>query len=105
MKGPLKAETRWLSELYDAFLSLESPDECRRFLADLCTPGELTALADRWRVVQLLREGMPYRRIYEKTGVSTATVTRVARSYEHGEGGYLLVLERMTTPVLAEVGE
>jgi len=80
--------------LFGAILKLETLDECVNFFTDLCTPGELLALADRWQVAQLLDEGMPYRAIYEKTGVSTATVTRVARCLEHGKG-YRLLLSRM----------
>lgn len=58
------------------------------FLIDLCTPAELRALSDRWRVVPLLKAGEPYRVIYEKTGVSVTTVGRIARTIELGEGGY-----------------
>jgi TrpR-related protein YerC/YecD len=68
----------------------------RAFLEDLCTPAEILAMADRWRVAQLLDEGLPYRQIYEKTGVSTATVTRVARSLALGAGGYRAALARGT---------
>ncbi len=79
--------------LFEALLKLESIEECHKFFADLCTPAEMTAMTDRWRVAQLLDEGMAYRQIYEKTGVSTATVTRVARSLEYG-AGYRLLLDR-----------
>jgi TrpR-related protein YerC/YecD len=56
---------------------------------------ELVAMADRWRVARLVAKEIPYRKIYEKTGVSTATVTRVARSLARGEGGYQLLLDRL----------
>ncbi len=79
-------------ELLHAILKLETIDEMRKFFSDLCTPAELQAMSDRWQVAQLLQEGLPYRTIYEKTGVSTATVTRVARCLEYGEG-YRLVLK------------
>lgn len=66
------------------------------FLRDLCTPAELEAMADRWRVVPLLRKGVPYREIYDLTGVSVTTIGRVARSLEHGAGGYAVALERLS---------
>lgn len=81
-------------DLCEALLRLETPEECRKFLEDLCTPQELHALADRWRVARLLAKGVPYRRIYDQTGVSTATVTRVSRSLTYGAGGYQRALER-----------
>ena len=89
-----KIETRTIRELCEALSHLESPEEFRRFLTDLCTPMELVAMADRWRVAKQLARDVPYRRIYEKTGVSTATVTRVARSMTRGEGGYMLLINR-----------
>ncbi len=92
MRQISKTQALQLRELCQALLALESVDECRRFLTDLCTPGELTALADRLQVARLIEDGVPYRRIYEKTGVSTATVTRVARALSYGEGGYRAVL-------------
>ncbi len=84
-----------LNELCAAFASLLNPEEFRRFLLDLCTPAELAAMADRWKAAKLLKQGLSYRDIYEKSGVSTATVTRVARSLNLGAGGYQLLLNRM----------
>ena len=79
-------EKSQIKELFRAVLSLESVEECERFFDDLCTPAELEAMADRWRVARLLDKGLPYREIYEKTGVSTATVTRVSRALSGGQG-------------------
>ena len=73
---------------------MSDPAEMRALLADLCTPAELQALVDRWRVVQLLDEGLPYRRINELTGVSVTTIGRVARFLADGAGGYRMALER-----------
>ncbi len=81
-------------ELYRAVLALPSIGESRRFFADLCTPAELEALADRWVVAQLLDEGIAYREIHDRTGVSTATITRVGRCLRQGEGGYRAALDR-----------
>lgn len=84
-----------LEELYQTFSLLESKDEVGAFLNDLCTPSELRAMADRWRVAKLVAEGIPYRCIHEKTGVSTATITRVARSLTYGAKGYQALLKRL----------
>lgn len=85
---------RLLKDLFDAVAALPTEKDCSDFFADLCTPAELLAMADRWSVARLLARGMPYREIYDKTGVSTATVTRVARALNYGEGGYRKALER-----------
>jgi TrpR-related protein YerC/YecD len=81
--------------LYRAFLALSSDSECRQFLEDLCTPAELEAMIDRWSVVPLLQQGLPYRRIHEMTGVSVTTIGRVARFLSGGNGGYRTVLARL----------
>lgn len=80
-----------------ALLTLQSPQEIRAFLDDLCTPSELRAFAERFRVARLLDEGqLSYRDISERTGASTTTVTRVARFLrEMPHQGYRLVLDRM----------
>jgi TrpR-related protein YerC/YecD len=78
-----------------ALLALGDPDEMRRFLRDLCTPAELQALVDRWRVVGLLRQGLTYRQINEQTGISVTTIGRVARFLADGNGGYLVAAERL----------
>jgi len=81
--------------LFSAVLSLKDAADCAAFFADLCTPAELDALAGRWKVARLLDKGIPYREISEKTGISTATVTRVARCLTYGkEGGYRRLLGR-----------
>ncbi len=81
--------------LYEALLSLRRVDELRAFFRDLCTPAELEALSDRWRVVPLLEQGMPYREIHDHTGVSVTTIGRVARCLSLGEGGYRLAADRV----------
>lgn len=82
--------------LYRAILTLETVDECRAFLRDLCTPTELQALADRWSVVGPLLEGKPYRQIHDKTGVSVTTIGRVARFLTSGHGGYRVAARRLS---------
>ena len=81
--------------LYQAILALRSPDECRAFFRDLCTPAEIEAMADRWAVVEALGRGLSYRDVHERTGVSVTTVGRVARYLERGYGGYRLVAGRL----------
>jgi TrpR-related protein YerC/YecD len=83
-----------LFSLRDAILSLHKPAELEAFLRDLCTLNELETLAHRWQVAQLVDLGLPYLEIAERTGASTATVTRVAHWLHHGEGGYRLALDK-----------
>jgi TrpR-related protein YerC/YecD len=83
-----------LDELVEAILTLRTRDELKRFLRDLCTYGELEALAHRWQIVCLLDEALPYLEIAGRVHTSTATVTRVAQWLRHGAGGYGLALER-----------
>ena len=80
--------------LFRAVASLKTTAECRNFFKDLCTPAELQALTDRWQVVELLLEGLPYRQIHDRTGVSVTTVGRVARFLSEGFGGYRTAVER-----------
>ena len=82
-------------ELYRAVLSLRDTAECRAFFQDLCTPAELQALKDRWAVVESLADGLSYRQVHDRTGVSTATVTRVGRALKLGADGYRLALGRL----------
>jgi TrpR-related protein YerC/YecD len=83
-----------LDDLADAILVLRTRDEAKRFLRDLCTLGELEALAHRWQIARLVDDGRPYLDIAETVRTSTATVTRVAHWLRHGAGGYTLALER-----------
>lgn len=81
--------------LYAAIASLRDANEAQHFLEDLCTPAELEAMVDRWRVARLLDQGCTYREISEQTGVSVTTIGRVARFIELGTGGYRTVLDRL----------
>jgi TrpR-related protein YerC/YecD len=81
--------------LCEAVASLETPEECRAFFRDLCTPAELQAMADRWAVVEWLRRGLPYREVHRATGVSITTIARVARYLGNGNGGYALAASRL----------
>ena len=73
-----------IDALAEALSALKGAGEIRAFLEDLCTPAELEAMGDRWRVVPQLLQGLPYREIHERTLVSVTTVGRVARTLERG---------------------
>ena len=81
--------------LYQAILALESPEECRAFFQDLCTVAELRAMAQRLEVAQLLDEGLIYNDILQRTGASSATISRVNRALQYGADGYKAVLPRL----------
>ncbi len=88
-------QTPEMESLIEAVLRLDDVDEAGRFLRDLCTLGELRALAQRWAVARLLDDGLHYAEISKRTGASTATITRIASWLNHGEGGYRLMLDRL----------
>lgn len=91
-----------LQSLVRAVSGLSRPEEVRAFLQDLCTPAELEAMADRWRVVPLILKGVPYREIHELTEVSVTTIGRVARTLETGTGGYTAALRRQQSRTTAQ---
>ena len=80
--------------LYETILELKDLDECRRFFSDLCTVAELRAMEQRFEVALLLSDGMIYNDILERTGASSATISRVNRSLNYGADGYQTVLPR-----------
>ena len=88
-------ESTALRQLGEALCSLSDAGEMRLFLEDLCTPAELEALVDRWRVVPLLLAGVPYREIHDRTAVSVTTIGRVARCLENRASGYRLAASRL----------
>ena len=91
-----KAERRERSTaLYETILKLRDLEECRRFFEDLCTPTELQAMEQRFDVAVYLQQGLVYLDILEKTGASSATISRVNRALQYGADGYQAVLPRM----------
>ena len=80
--------------LYRAVLTLKNEDESRRFFQDLCTVSELKAMEQRMEVAMLLDDGMIYSEVLDRTGASTATISRVNRSLNYGADGYKNVLPR-----------
>ena len=81
--------------LYETILKLKDLDECCRFFDDLCTPTELRSLEQRFDVAVYLQQGLVYLDILEKTGASSATISRVNRSLQYGADGYQAVLPRI----------
>lgn len=98
MSPPIESPDQEI-RLIDAFLGLNSRDEVRAFLQDLCTPAELRAFQERFEVARLLQEGqLSYREIAETASASTTTVTRVARFLrDMPYGGYRKALLRQSS--------
>lgn len=90
-----KLKTPSVEQLFDAILSLESKEECFDFFEDICTINELLSLSQRFEVAKMLREHRTYLDIAEKTGASTATISRVNRSLNYGNDGYDKVFDRL----------
>ena len=82
-------------DMYRAVLTLKTVEECKQFFDDLCTVTELQAMEQRYQVAVLLSEGMIYNDILEKTGASSATISRVNRSLQYGEDGYSVAFRRL----------
>lgn len=91
-----KLKTDAVDTLFDAVLSLETREECYNFFEDLCTVNELLSLSQRFEVASMLKERRTYLEIAEKTGASTATISRVNRSLNYGNDGYELVFKRLS---------
>ena len=87
--------TASVDSLFDAIMCLENKEECYTFFEDICTINELLSLSQRFEVAKMLREQRTYLEIAEKTGASTATISRVNRSLNYGNDGYDMVFERM----------
>lgn len=82
-------------QLFEAVLLLENEEECYRFFEDICTVAEIKAIAQRLEVARMLDEDKIYTDIAEKTGASTATISRVKRCLHFGADGYRLILEKL----------
>ena len=90
-----KIRTEEVDHLFEAILTLQNKDECYQFFEDVCTVNELLSLAQRYEVAQMLRNKNTYLEIAEKTGASTATISRVNRSLNYGNDGYDMVFARI----------
>ncbi|MBQ9990618.1 MAG: TrpR YerC/YecD [Lachnospiraceae bacterium] len=94
MNKKLKIET--VDYLFEAILSLKNKEECYNFFEDLCTVNELLSLSQRFEVASMLKDHKTYLEIAEKTGASTATISRVNRSLNYGNDGYEMVFKRLS---------
>lgn len=90
-----KIRTEAVDYLFEAILSLKNKGECYTFFEDICTINELLSLSQRFEVAKMLREQKTYLEIAEKTGASTATISRVNRSLNYGNDGYDMVLKEL----------
>ncbi|MFA5524807.1 MAG: YerC/YecD family TrpR-related protein [Tissierellales bacterium] len=90
-----KIKDRQLDELFEAVLKLDSIEECYRFFEDICTINELKSISQRLEVAKLLRQDKTYNEIEQKTGASTATISRINRALNYGAEGYNLVLDKL----------
>ena len=90
-----KLHTEQVDELFEAILTLQDVEECYRFFEDICTVKEILEIAQRLKTAKMLSEGANYAEINRVTGCSTATISRVRRCLEYGEGGYRTVLDRV----------
>lgn len=87
--------TEAVDHLFDAILTLKTKEECYTFFQDVCTINELLSLSQRYEVAKMLREKKTYLEIADKTGASTATISRVNRSLNYGCDGYDMVFSRL----------
>ena len=90
-----KIHTEAVDSLFDAILCLKDREECYTFFEDVCTVNELLSLSQRFEVAKMLRDQKTYLDIAEKTGASTATISRVNRSLNYGNDGYDMVFSRL----------
>ena len=90
-----KIKTEAVDHLFEAILTLKTPEECYAFFFVFCTVNELLSLSQRYEVAKMLREKKTYLDIAERTGASTATISRVNRSLNYGNDGYDLVFTRL----------
>lgn len=90
-----KLKSKEMDELFEAILTLKNIEECYRFFEDICTINELKDLSQRLEVAKMLKERKTYIEIADKTGASTATISRVNRCLNYGADGYNLVLKRI----------
>ena len=89
-----KINDRRMDRLFEAILTLKSVEECYDFFGDLCTVPELAEMSKRLEAASLLKSGVVYTDIAEKTGLSTATISRINRCIQYGPGGYHEIIER-----------
>ena len=92
MKHPMESE---FNMLFAAISTLQTPEECRLFLEDICTIKELQAISQRLQVASQLSSGRNYLEVCRDTGASSTTISRVNKCLLYGQGGYKIALDRM----------
>ena len=97
-----KIKTEAVDHLFEAILTLKTPEECYIFFEDVCTVNELLSLSQRYEVAKMLREKRTYLEIADKTGASTATISRVNRSLNYGND---MVFARIAAKQAADNGQ
>lgn len=95
MSANPKLKDELTDQLFEAVLLLQNSEECYQFFEDICTISELKALAQRLEVARMLKHGHTYDEIVERTGASTATISRVKRCLHYGADGYKSILEQL----------
>ncbi|MDD6327262.1 MAG: YerC/YecD family TrpR-related protein [Eubacteriales bacterium] len=88
-------KTAAVEDLFKAILTLENEEECFRFFEDVCTVNEVLSIAQRFAVAKMLKDNHTYLEVAKETGASTATISRVNRSLNYGNGSYDIVFDRM----------
>lgn len=86
--------TTLLNELYEAFLKLETKEECEKFLSDLCTKTELLSMSQRLKAAKMLLEGKTYGEVTEQTEISSGTLAKVSKCVRYGGGGYESIIKK-----------
>ena len=90
-----KQKRKHVTEMYEAILKIQNLEECEQFFEDLCTPTEMAAMEQRFAVVSLLKQDKVYMEILEATSASTATISRVKRMLNYGNGVLGEVMDRL----------
>ena len=90
-----KLKNKDVDALFEAILSLKTVEECYAFFEDACTVKEIIEIAQRLKAAKMLKNGVNYVEISKETGMSTATISRVNKCLEYGNGGYNIVLDRL----------
>lgn len=90
-----KADKKAMENFYKAVLSFDNIDDCKNFFDDVCTIQEMQAIAQRFEVACLLNEGKSYAEVNKLTGASTATICRVGKCINYGNGGYKTAIENI----------
>ncbi len=90
-----KQKRKHITEMYEAILKIQNLEECQQFFEDLCTPTEMAAMEQRFAVASLLKQDKVYMEILEATSASTATISRVKRMLNYGNGVLGEVMDRL----------